>query len=89
MVSIFIASTHLIPWISLVRFSRTSGVLPIRSSTLSAMAVPCKRASAESSPQGMRASVPLGLVTSIPLDQARSAKTAALMRRCVWVGRWS
>ena len=48
------------PWISLVRFKRTSGVFPTRSITLSAIDVPCNLASAESSPQGMRASVPLG-----------------------------
>ena len=66
-VSIFIASTHVMPWISLVRFRRTSGVLPMRSSTLSAMEVPCNLASADSSPQGMRASVLVGSETSIRL----------------------
>ncbi len=42
------------PSTSLMRFSRTSGVAPIRSSTLSAMEVPCNLLSFESSPQGMR-----------------------------------
>ena len=53
-VSIFIVSTHGMSWISLIRFSRTSGVLPIRSMTLSAISVPCSRASAASFPQAMR-----------------------------------
>ncbi len=79
-VSIFIASTHLMPWISLVRRSRTNGVLPTRSSTLSAIDVPCNLASADSSPQGMRASVPVAPETSI---------LRPFMPRLVGVGRLS
>ena len=52
-VSIFMVSIDGMPWISLMRFRRTSGVSPMRSITLSAMRVPCSRGSAESSPQGM------------------------------------
>jgi hypothetical protein len=81
-VSIFIASTQSIPWISLVRFSRTSGVLPMRSSTLSAIDVPCSRTSVESSPQGMRAMVLVALATSI-------RNSVALMPRSDWAARWS
>ena len=45
-VSIFMASTLGIRSTSLIRFSRTSGVLPMRSTTESAIAVPSSRGSA-------------------------------------------
>ena len=58
-VSIFIASVDVMPWISLIRLSLTSGVLPIRSRTLSAISVPCKRESDASLPQAIAARVSL------------------------------
>ena len=57
-VSIFMTSTDGMSWISLIRFSRTSGVLPMRSITLSAMWVPWSRESDASSPQAMGAQYP-------------------------------
>jgi hypothetical protein len=49
-VSAFSASTHSMPWSSLTRFMRTSGVLPIRSMTESAISVPARRGSLMGAP---------------------------------------
>jgi hypothetical protein len=57
-VSIFIARMHGRSWISLMRFNRTSGVCPMVSMTLSAICVPCSRASAASLPQAIRRGYP-------------------------------